>query len=326
VSAQNGQPAVTPNNLGDPNLGPETSTELELGFDAGLFGDRLGVEFTAYFQTTKDALIRRPEPPSLGFLNAQLTNIGETKSSGVEIGTNALLLQRERVQWNARLNFATFKSEITDMAGVAPFNMNDARIVEGHPINALWRFPLVGWNPTTRRHTAGTERVFVGQIDPKWFGALSTDFRLGRFTVTGMADFQGGHKKIDFSHYWDTRVRSGDHYLSLVEKPTGKVTPAADSLVDYVNTIGSTVFVEPADFLSLSELALSYDVPARLLGKSGFRRASVRLSGRNLKLWTKFPGVDPRVNQRGNVAVGASSDFDSPPIPRVFLLAVRATR
>src|SRR6185295_9345318 len=48
TSAQNGQPAVTPNNLGDPNLGPETSSELELGFDAGILGDRLGIEFTSY--------------------------------------------------------------------------------------------------------------------------------------------------------------------------------------------------------------------------------------------------------------------------------------
>jgi TonB-dependent SusC/RagA subfamily outer membrane receptor len=326
VSAQNGQPAVTPNNLGDPNLGPETSTELEVGFDAGLFGDRLGLEFTAYYQTTKDALIRKPQAPSLGFLNAQLTNIGETKSNGIELAANALVLQRSNVQWSVRANIATFSSEITDMAGVAPFNVNDARIVEGYPINSIWRFPLASWNPTTRRHTAGTDRVFAGQIDPKWFGGVSTDVGLGRFTLTGMADFQGGHKKIDFSHYWDTRVRSGDHYLSLIEKPTGKTTPVADSLVDYVNTLGSTVFVESADFLSLSELALSYAIPERLVGSLGFRRASVRLSGRNLYLWTKFPGVDPRLVWRGNVAVGGSSDFDSPPVPRVFLLTVRATR
>jgi TonB-dependent SusC/RagA subfamily outer membrane receptor len=326
VSAQNGQPAVTPNNLGDPNLGPETSREIEVGFDAGLLRDRLGVEFTYYDQVTNDALIRKNEPPSEGFLSAQLTNIGQTKSSGIELGLTTVLLQSARQELNTRLNLATFKSEITDMGGVAPFFINDARIVKGYPVNSIWRIPLAGWNPATRRHTAGIDRVFAGQIDPKWYGAFSADYRIGRFSITGMADFQGGNKKMDFSHYWDTRVRSGDHYLSLVQKPNGATTPAGDSLVDYVNVIGSTVFIEPADFLALSELSVNYNVPESFSRRVGFRRTSVRLSGRNLYLWTKFPGVDPRLNWRGNVAVGGSADFDSPPIARVFLLTVRATR
>lgn len=326
TSAQNGQPAVTPNNLGNPDLGPETSREIEVGFDAGMLRDRLGIEFTYFSQTTNSALIRKNEPPSSGFLAAQLTNIGQTKSSGIELGLNAALLARARQELNVRLNFATFTSEITDMGGIAPFFVNDARIVQGYPVNSIWRFPLAGWNPTTRRHTAGPDREFAGQIDPKWYGSFSADYRFGRFSIAGMADFQGGNKKMDFSHYWDTRVRSGDHYLSLVQKPNGTTTPAADSLVDYVNTLGSTVFIEPGDFVALSELSLNYNVPDEFSRRLGFRRTSVRLSGRNLYLWTKFPGVDPRLNWRGNVAVGGSADFDSPPIPRVFLLTVRATR
>ena len=329
TSAQNGQPAVTPNNLGDPNLGPETSSELELGLDAGFLGDRIGVEFTGYFQTTNDALIRKPGPPSLGFLNTQLTNIGQTKSHGIELGINALLLRRANMEWGSRLNFATFTSEITDLGGVAPFFVNDAYIKQDFPVNGVWRVPLKSWDPVTRRHTALTspeDRVFSGTLDPKYFGSVSTNYRLGSFMLTAMADFAGGNKKIDFSHYWDTRVRSGDHYLSLIEKPTGKTTPAADSLVDYVNVIGSTVFVEKADFIALSEMALTYSIPNSWIRATGFRGASVRLSGRNLHLWTKFPGVDPRLSYRGNVPVGGGSDFDSTPVSRVFLITIRGSR
>jgi hypothetical protein len=212
------------------------------------------------------------------------------------------------------------------MGGIAPFLVNDARIVEGYPVNGLWVIPLDNWNPTTRRHTAAIDRVFNGTLDPKYFGSVSTNYRIGRLTLTAMADFAAGNKKLDFSHYWDTRVRSGDHYLSLIEKPSGKATPAADSLVDYVNVIGSTVFPEKADYLSLSEMALSYNIPDTWIRTTGFRRASLRLSGRNLKMWTKFPGVDPRLSYRGNVPVGGGSDFDSTPVSRVFLFTVRASR
>jgi hypothetical protein len=96
--------------------------------------------------------------------------------------------------------------------------------------------------------------------------------------------------------------------------------------VDFVNVIGSTAYVESADFISLSELALSYSIPDGWVRATGFRRASIRLSGRNLQLWTKYPGVDPRLSYRGNVSVGGGSDFDSTPVPRVFLVTVRAAR
>jgi hypothetical protein len=138
-------------------------------------------------------------------------------------------------------------------------------------------------------------------------------------------DYSGGNKKIDFSHYWDTRVRSGDHYLSLVKQPDGTPTPAADSLVDYVNTIGSTVFVEDADYLALREVGLTFQIPARWSSLASLKQTSVRLSSRNVYMWTKFPGVDPQTNWRGNVSVGGSADFDSQPIPRIWLLAVRAS-
>ena len=325
ISAQNGQPAVTPLNIGNPNLGPEKSKEIEAGFDAGFLNDRVALEFTYYHQRTEDALLNRNQPPSEGFLNAQATNIGAIQNTGIESALHGRILQGKNMQWNGSVNYTTNTNKILDMGGVAPFFVNDARIVEGFPVNAIWRIPLASWNPTTRRHTAGTERVYAGPIDPRWYGSVSTDLSYKAVSLNVMMDYSGGNKKIDFSHYWDTRVRSGDHYLSLVNQPDGKPTPAADSLVDYVNTIGSTVFVEDADYLALREVGLTFQVPTRWTALASLKATSVRLSSRNVYLWTKFPGVDPQTNWRGNVTVGGSSDFDSQPIPRIWLLAVRTS-
>ena len=83
--------------------------------------------------------------------------------------------------------------------------------------------------------------------------------------------------------------------------------------------------MESADYIALRELSLSFDVPDGWVRPVRFRNTSLRLSGRNLKLWTRFPGVDPQTNWRGNVSVGGSADFDSQPIPRIFLLTVRTS-
>ena len=61
-----GTTGVTFGSLGNADLKPERSREFELGFDAGLFKDRVSVELTYYNKLTKDALIQRDVAPSLG--------------------------------------------------------------------------------------------------------------------------------------------------------------------------------------------------------------------------------------------------------------------
>jgi outer membrane receptor protein involved in Fe transport len=326
ISAQAGVPAVTPLNIGNPNLGPEKSEEIEVGFDAGLMDNRLGLELTAYAQRTTNALLNQPFPPSLGFLQTQLTNIGEIQNRGVELGIRGIWVRRDNLEWNTNFQVTAQKNWVADMGGVEPFFVGDARIVEEYPVQGIWAYTLERWDPATRRHTRSDERTFVGQIEPAWFGSFSTDVRMGRFTVSGMTDFQGGNKKINFSKWWGTRVRTGDHYLSLVERPTGAPTLASDSLLNFAQTIGSTAYVEPADFLSLRELALTYQVPENWLGGLGLQRASIRLSGRNVHMWTRFSGLSPETSWRGSAqSIGSSSDFDTQPPSRVFLLTFRTS-
>ena len=64
---------------GNTLLEPETSTEIEFGFDAGLFGDRLGVDFTYFKKNSKDALIQRRLPGSLGLTTSVFDNLGNLK-------------------------------------------------------------------------------------------------------------------------------------------------------------------------------------------------------------------------------------------------------
>ena len=59
---------------GNPDLKAETGQEIELGFDASLLEGRMGVEFTFYDKTTKDALIAIPDPRSAGYEGTHLTS------------------------------------------------------------------------------------------------------------------------------------------------------------------------------------------------------------------------------------------------------------
>ena len=325
VSAQGGLPAVTPGNIGNPELGPERSQEVEVGMDAGLLDDRIGLEFTAYFQKTRDALLFKPFPSSQGFTADQLTNIGQIENRGIEIGLNALLYSSESLELSSNVQFATSTNEVTDMGGVADISGFGYRISEGYPVHGAWGYELVGWDPTARRHSRTDEQMFQGQTDPKWFGSYSMQLRWGNLTLDGMSEFRGGMVKNNFSRYWSNRVRTGDEYLSLVQRPNGDPTPASDSLYNYTVTLGYTGFYEPADFFTVRELSVGYDLPDELLSQFGLTRSSIRFSARNLWMWSKFSGIHPETNWDGAANLRQAQDFDTLPPPRIFLLTFRTS-
>ena len=327
IAAEAGQPAVTPGNLGDPDLGPEKSSEFELGFDAGLLGDRLGLEVTAYFQTTANALLEKQAPPSLGFQSAQFTNIGEVKNRGVEVSLLALLMRSENFEWNSSFHFSTQHNEVTDLGGLTPFSAGgDTRITEGYPVQGKWGRRIESWDPVEREHTQTSERFYVGSTDPSWFGAVATDVRFGSFSVRVSGDFAGGHIQQNFSRWWSIRVKTGDDYLSLVSKPDGTPTLASDSILDYALTGGGVdpMFISDADWFVLREISLGYELPDALLGGIGMRGSTLTLSARNLKEWTVYDGISPQTNWNGGGNfIGGGEDFNTMAPLRTFIVTFR---
>src|SRR5690606_2249525 len=88
-----GEPAFTPSNLGNPDIGPEVTAEIELGFDASWFNDRVRPRYTYYHQTTTDAIQNLSSIPSLGFTSSVAFNVGEVQNWGHELAVDVTALQ-----------------------------------------------------------------------------------------------------------------------------------------------------------------------------------------------------------------------------------------
>lgn len=117
---------LRPGNLGNADLKPEASTEWEGGFEIGTLRDRLAFEVTYWDRTVKDALVARQFPPSGGFSNTQLDNIGELKASGFELGIKADILKRTRTSLDLFANAAYLKQEVTSLGGAPPIKVSGA--------------------------------------------------------------------------------------------------------------------------------------------------------------------------------------------------------
>ena len=99
----------------NPDLTWETSEQLDFGFDARFLNSRLGLTFDWYKKTTKDWLIAGQMVSVYG-TNPAAINGGDVKNTGVEIALSWNDRIGKDFSYNASVNFATNKNEVTRIA------------------------------------------------------------------------------------------------------------------------------------------------------------------------------------------------------------------
>ena len=104
----------------NPDLKPELLGEFELGFDARVWKNRIGINASYYTRNTKDLIVFKPLPTSSGYTSTQ-DNIGKIEGNGVEIDVDMemfeiLPVNVEGLSWNARVNFTKGENTVAEQA------------------------------------------------------------------------------------------------------------------------------------------------------------------------------------------------------------------
>lgn len=311
-------PAVVFTTLGNSNLRPERSTELELGVDGTFGGGRVNTELTYYNKVSKDALISRILPPSLGTgATARLENLGQVSNKGFEALINAQIIQHRAFGWDISLN-ASHNTNNLDTLGGQPTIGTTQQQRQGYPVYGWWSRQLTGFedkngngiieyksDPALSEITVTDPSVFIGNSIPKTELAFTNGIDLfrNRVRITAMVDYKGGHKVYNNTE----RIRCASRLNCQ-----GLIDPAA-SLADQARVVmvrehpsrSVAGFFEDGDFLRFRELSATVQLPdawaKKFRGRSVTATASVRNVG---MIWTKYTGVDPE-------AFGSTGDAPS---------------
>ncbi|MEO7522380.1 MAG: TonB-dependent receptor [Gemmatimonas sp.] len=340
VPAENGQSSFTPSQVGNPNLGPERTREIEYGFDASMWNGRLGVVFTGFDQRTSDALVAVAYPPSQGFLNNQLENIGVLSNKGLELQLSSALHPASWMDIDARLQFTGVKGRAVDLNGqvITIESLSRSYVREGDPLPVYAGRRVLNPNEfaapildTTRSAQGGAT---IGATFPTSIinPTLALTF-FKRLTVEGVGEFQRGGHLLNAIGYQNAGL--GIWQPCYAAQAAVKAAAAGDqSKLAAINALDrqrcSTVtadrdysfWVEDSDFFKLRSLSLSYEVPNGVV--PGARNLSVTLLGRNLFTNTKYSGSDPEVADQATNVFSRRDYYVFPPY-RTFLLAVRTT-
>ncbi len=121
--------SVQPARIANPDLKWETTEQLDIGLDVGLFNGRLTTTLDYFSRTTNDLLFNLPLPQASGFPNI-LTNVGEVENTGFEILINSTNIVAGDFKWNTSINFSTLRNEVIDLGRIG--DEEDGRFVTGN--------------------------------------------------------------------------------------------------------------------------------------------------------------------------------------------------
>ena len=322
------QPAVRPSNRGNAQLGPERTSETELGFDQSLLSGRLNVDFTYFNAITKDALFAVNAAPSQGFLNSVLQNVGQLKKSGFEVSVNSALIDRDNFGINAGVNLSTNNSLVQSLGGVAPFgigNNNVGWLAQNNPAPSV-RGMLIR-NPNAVGAAPDTVSNFLfGPSQPTRIVSGTLSLRtVRRITVSVRGEYQGGaFINEDASFQALSRSVQWPTCFSAYPKITAnQPITVRENLTCKAANVRSTMFIFPADFFKLRDVTLTVPL-GKLIPKtsgSSFVFSAQNFFRRNYGM----PLFDPEMS--GNDGFNANPRYISEqiPAPAMFVTSLRVS-
>ncbi|MEW5918126.1 MAG: SusC/RagA family TonB-linked outer membrane protein [Gemmatimonadota bacterium] len=318
-----------PLNPGNDTLKPELGSEWEAGFDATFLDDRMNLEVTYFDKTSKDVLLQRPLPPSLGFQANPFVNIGEISNKGLEVALNGQVIRRANLQWDFRAAMNTLDHELVDLGGVAPFNTLNRRM-EGQQIGVFVTKTIRNINEQTGVVTVADTLEPYGNVLPTFEASLSSGITfLRQFRLQGSIDTKQDYYIQNLTDFFrETQLvrsnrRLDPNVLTRRERLRryGNDTPGQPAFVQEnggTTTVDEVreAYLQPGDFVRLREVAFSWNVPARLLQRiRGVSGATLGIAVQNLALWTDYEGADPELLSNANTDFNRT-DFLTLPSPR----------
>ena len=322
-----------------PNLKWEKTTSYNVGFDWGIFNQRLSGTIDVYYRKTTDLLNYAPTKALSAYRNQAWQNIGSLENKGIEATISWKPVQTKDWFWKLDYNITYNKNEITDLSGVSEdgspvpntgIKIGVDRYLQyqqvGHPINSFYVFQQAYDSNGNPIENAVVDRNGDGQITQadKYF------YKSPAAPVTMGLASRVEYKNFDFS--FSLRASLGNYVYNNNEQGMANVnsTEVWKSSLLYMNNYTyeavnrnwqtyqitsqlSDFYVHNASFLKCDNITLGYSFND-LFKSASYHGLSGRLSvaAQNVFTITKYDGLDPEV---GN-------GFDSNMYPRPFSVVV----
>lgn len=310
-------PAFAVTQIGNSNLGWESSGQLDFSLEFQVLDSRLSGTFSYYRKTNDDLLLAKPVSNLNGFTTI-FENLGSMLNQGIEFSLDADIVKRRDFNWSLFANIATNKNEVTKLPGGTIFSGNSI-VQVGKPIGSFYLPEYRGVDPangdalytaagggTTNSYGAAPRKI-AGDSNPDFFGGFGTNLAYKGFDLGANFQYSSGAML-----YWQLGqyMESGGFviYNQLEGQqnfwtPTNTDAPNPEPRTVTNGSSASTRYLSDASFIRLKSLDLGYNIPARIAGSD----IRVFVQGINLLTFTNYKGIDPQTTNTGsNIAQGVN--------------------
>ena len=305
-------------------LRPEITTGTEAGIDLRFLNGRIGLDFSAYNQTTTDQIINISVSKSTGY-DSKVINAGKIVNKGIEAMLFVDLMPKTSdFQWGVTLNYAKNNNKVEEL-----FTDDSGNVLETIVLSSRRGLSLearVGesygtlYGSAYKRVEGGefdgqivfkdgiaqkeSDLKIIGNVTPDWLGGISNTFSYKSFSVSALIDAKIGGDLADESS--STGMQTGIYPITALGREEGvigvgvKNVGSDDSPVYEINDIVQPTksvtrmlsvrsvnegAIYNASYVKLREVSISYGLPKTITSKiGGIKSAKLSLVGRNVAM------------------------------------------
>lgn len=339
---------------GNTNLRWEETTEINVGFEFGLYNDKLTGEIDYYNRLTDDILVNLDLPGyfGAGAFVQQRFNAANVRNSGIDFILNWRDTKGD-FTYGLGINGSTVNNTVESLGEGIPgageqITSGDlgngqrvTRTEAGTPIGYFYGYRVIGvfQNADELNEFPSLSQSRVGDLryedinndgvinadDRTFIGSWIPDFVYGFSMNVG---YKGISLSLDFAGQTGNEIYNGKQAIRFatlnfedrfLNRWTGPGTSDTDPRATFsgINYLPSDYFVEDASFLKLRTVTLSYDLNQAVLERLKLQSMSVFLRGTNLFVWTDYTGYTPEL-AGGVSAIAGIIDLGVYPTTRVI--------
>lgn len=319
------QSGIGVGSLSNPLLRWEKTGQFDVGFDLGLFNQRMSLSADYYIKKTTDLLMPAPVPSSSGY-SSMTRNIGSMKNQGFELTLNTVNIQTNDIMWTTSFNISTLKNKITALGEKnediiqGPNNLTILRVGEsvgslfGYICDGIWgtseteeaaKFGKLPGDAKIRDIVADgkineSDRVIIGKGIPDFYGTFSNSLKYKNVDFLLELQFCYGND-VYMDHFGTAVVRQGlaNSYAMVLDAWTpdnqnSTLEQWRPASAGYTS-LKDTRRLKDGSFIRGKNLSVGYNLPVKVCKRLKIKDLRLSLSAQNLFLITKYPGYDPEV-------------------------------
>ena len=349
------------NRLPNSDLKWEKTAQFDIGFDLGLFNNRITLDASYYNKKTSDLLLDAPVPHTTGF-ETVYKNIGSIRNQGLDLMLSTRNIDTKDFTWTTSINANFNKNKILSLGD------NDEDILKnewvsgasilrvGESVGSFYGYKRLGVY-TIEDYEAGncqkkqigrakrsSEREIIGKGVPDWSGSMINTLRYKNWDFTLDLQFVAGVQTLQqFYHSTYDRFGQTNGLTNILYDAYNGTNPNSMQQAIWLfngghagqDTLTDSQWVANGSYLRANLIQLGYTFDSNQLAKTPFSSLRLYLNVNNAFLITAkdFNGYDPESTSQISTSNGSVSPeqfgqnmaFFSYPRARTFTLGVNVT-